>query len=557
MALAIGTRKMSEDFSSPINQIEEDLVIEDIRPRPLSRLTYRILSFNLLVVIIIAMGISYLGTTRQNLIESKLDNFETESFLYSDILARIIGDTTSIQDPSLPEKLSFLNIRNDQQIVVYSPEGSVLLKNGDIPVRKFFEIDKKNDSNLFDNALFFLEGLVSVTFHLPQLPPLEDTTTLESQERSFNSDHLKIAAWSSEDGGLILTSYSPLYKKGSLVGGVRVIRRDVNVEESFSETRMEIFKFLILALVMTVAHSLYLASLIGHPLRKLATAAEAYRLNRGRFVDIPDMSSRQDEIGELSHAMREMADSLQKRLLSIEQFAADVAHELKNPLTSLRSALETLPIVKRNEDRQKLMDVALHDLQRMDRLISDISQASRLDAELSRSELFIIDLREVLLPLIEANQKFFERNNSSNPAKEQKAELCRIVCIGLDEPVLIFGQSGRLEQVFQNLIGNALSFAPDHTQVIVTVFNGQDRVKITVDDFGPGIPENRLSKVFDRFYSERPVAEIFGMHSGLGLSIAKQIVDAHGGSISAENRKNDNGEILGARFTVRLKSAPI
>ncbi len=537
----------------PSGSEDEERLGDHLRPRPLSRLTYKILSFNLLVVIIIAMGITYLGTTRQNLIESRLGNFETETFLYSDLINRILKTGKTIEDENLFRAISSLNIRAGQKIVLYKNNGSILYNDGDLPVRKFYEIKTEGGASVLDKALSFFEGLVSVTFHLETLPNLNSFDTLSANEQSYNFPDIKIAAWSSEDGGLVLTSYFPLYKDGKLLGSVRIIRRDIDVEESFAETRMEIFRFLALSLLMTMAHSLYLASLIGHPLRKLATAAEAYRLNRGRFVDIPDMSSRQDEIGELSHAMREMADSLQKRLSTIEQFAADVAHELKNPLTSLRSALETLPRVKKEEDRHKLMEVALHDLQRMDRLISDISQASRLDAELSRSELFLIDLREILIPLIEAqNNPLKEESIDGAETKEKK-----ILYHGLEGPVMVYGHSGRLEQVFQNLIGNALSFAPAESHVIVTVTNGPERVKITVDDSGPGIPENRLDKVFERFYSERPISEGFGIHSGLGLSIAKQIIDAHNGAISAENIKDDKGNIMGARFTVRLKSATI
>ncbi|OIN85627.1 MAG: hypothetical protein AUJ12_08770 [Alphaproteobacteria bacterium CG1_02_46_17] len=533
----------------PPDPIEEEHFGEDLRPRPLSRLTYKILSFNILVVFIIAMGITYLGTTRQNLIESKLGNFETESFLYSNILNRLLESNGFSENDRLYSEISLLNIREDQQIVLYTAGGGVLYKNGKLPVRKFFELKSEERASVFDKVSSFIEGLLSVTFHLQILPSLDSSDILSANEQNYNFSDIKIAAWSSEDGGLVLTSYFPLYKQNTLIGGIRIIRRDIDVEENFAETRMEIFRFFALALLMTVAHSLYLASLIGHPLRKLATAAEAYRLNRGRFVDIPDMSARQDEIGELSHAMREMADSLQKRLSTIEQFAADVAHELKNPLTSLRSALETFPRVKKEDDRQKLMGVALHDLQRMDRLISDISQASRLDVELSRSELFLLDLREIIIPLIESRDNPL-RENTTNAEK-------KIIYHGLDEAVMIYGHSGRLEQVFQNLIGNALSFAPEGSPVIVTVINGSERVRITVDDSGPGIPENRMDKVFERFYSERPISEGFGMHSGLGLSIAKQIIDAHGGTISAENLKEDSGNILGARFTVRLKSAII
>ncbi|HNQ91367.1 MAG TPA: ATP-binding protein [Alphaproteobacteria bacterium] len=537
-----------QDSVSRDNNSSEDFLFLAVKPRPLSRLTYKILSFNLLVVFVLAMGVSYLGNARHNLIESKLNNLEGETFLYVDLISMIFKGTQQVSSEELVPILEKLNFRNDQKILIYSPSGDIVADVGALPQRRTFGLQQKDDINLVEKSFLSAIGVLSVTFHLPPLPDLGDVQKLNSGEQSANIENLKIAAWSSEDGGLVLSSYSPIYKNGKPIAGLRVVRRDIEVEENFSETRLQVVRFLALAMLLTITHSLYLAGLIGHPLRKLATAAEAYRLSRKSSVEIPDMSDRQDEIGELSHAMREMTKSLQDRLSTIEQFSADVSHELKNPLTSLRSALETIPRVKNDEDRQRLMDIALHDLQRIDRLISDISQSTRLDVELSRNDMVLIDLRDILIPLIESHRDPLHRgtDNYSNN---------RVICNGLDLPVYIYGQIGRLEQVFQNLIGNALSFAPGNTQVIVSVDHNAERVKVIVDDSGPGIPENRLEKIFDRFYSERPARENFGMHSGLGLSIAKQIVDAHGGLITAENRRDQAGAVLGARFIVRLKSA--
>lgn len=536
--------------NTPAQETYDDEGLDEIKPRPLSRLTYRILSFNLLVVLIIAMGVSYLGTTRQNLITSQLDNFESESYLYGAYVSQMRTAGHSIESEDFQNAMATLTSKDNQKFVIYDETGNVIYSVGKLSTRAGFIKTSEEDASYIEAILLYIDGLFSVTFHLPPLPAdTSNDSALSLLEKNYNFYNIKIGSWSSEDGGLVLTSYVPLVHNGDSIGGLRVFRRDLEVEENFSETRMEILRFLALAMIMTIAHSLYLASLIGHPLRKLATAAEAYRLNRTKYVEIPDLSDRQDEIGELSHSMREMANSLQKRLSTIEQFAADVSHEIKNPLTSLRSALETLPRVKNDDDREMLMQVALHDLQRLDRLISDISQASRLDAELSRNELLPIDLRDIILPLIDTHKDPMSRLEKNSSKSD------RVICEGLDDPILIMGQAGRLEQVFQNLIGNALSFAPEGTQVRVSVQNSGDRVKITVDDDGPGIPENKLEKVFDRFYSERPVTESFGMHSGLGLSIAKQIVSAHNGTISAENRKDESGNILGARFSVRLKTA--
>ncbi|HOO51331.1 MAG TPA: histidine kinase dimerization/phospho-acceptor domain-containing protein, partial [Alphaproteobacteria bacterium] len=430
---------------------EQEEASEEIKPRPLSRLTYRILSFNLLVVLILAMGISYLGSTRKNLILNRLDNFENESYLYSVYLNEFLSNSPDLKSANFDSASFLVGEQGFQKFVIYQKDGSIAYSKGTLPVRNFFPSKDIGNSSYLDQILFYFDNLFSVTFHLPPLPEnIEDDEALSSMERHYNIPSLRISSWSSQDGGLVLTSYSSLIHKGEIVGGLRIFRRDVEVEENFAETRMEVFRFLALAMVMTIAHSLYLASLIGHPLRKLATAAEAYRLSRSKHIEIPDMSDRQDEIGELSHSMREMADSLQKRLSSIEQFAADVAHEIKNPLTSLRSALETLPLVTNTDDREMLMKVALHDLQRLDRLISDISQASRLDAELSRNELLSIDLRDIIFPLIESHKDPMQRAGASDEVYSP------IICEGLEEAVFVLGQPGRLEQVFQNLIGNAL-----------------------------------------------------------------------------------------------------
>lgn len=529
----------------------QELELDAIRPRPLSRLTYKILSFNLLVVFFLAMGVTYLGSARKNLIESKLDNLEMESYLYSYILKYQqynTPDRSSSDD--LASLLEGFNVRDDQVLALYHLDGTLIARTGNIPVRGNFERQQDENSTSFNSLLYWIENLFSVNFHLDPLPPLDHLGVSHSQEKTFRNKDIKIAAWSTEDGGLAFTSFMPVLYNGHDPGLLRVIRRDIEVEDDFSDTRLEVLRFLGLAMLLTIAHSLYLAGEIGHPLRKLAMAAEAYRLNRVKSVEIPDLGHRRDEIGELSHAMRDMTKALHDRISTIEQFAADVSHELKNPLTSLRSALETIPRAKKDDDRERLMNIALHDLQRIDRLISDISQASRLDAELSRSDLVRVDLRTIILPLVESMKDPMVRGTSLDTSSN-------LICEGLDTPVYVYGQPGRLEQVFQNLIGNALSFAPEGTQVLVLVDVNNERVKIMVDDFGPGIPDNRLEKVFERFYSERPVSENFGMHSGLGLSIAKQIVLAHGGLISAENRKDESGNILGARFIVRLRVAEV
>lgn len=510
-----------------------------IAPRPLSRLTYKILSLNIVTVAVLAMSFSYLAQTRENLISNEINNFETETRLYAAALKKMLPN---IPHPSFDETLLDLNFHPDQQVLLFDSSGQLLSTNGIIPLRRsYIEIQDK-ELNPMTRGLAAIENSMSVNFNLPPFPGAENLLTAGVPKIQQTVDGLNIAAWSAPDGGLILSAGIRLFLDEGKVVTLQLVRRDLQIEKAFSETRIDVLRFSIFSLVITVSLSLYLAGFIGHPLRNLATAAEAFRINRGRGVVIPDMSSRNDEIGELSKAMQEMASALQDRLDAIERFAADVAHELKNPLSSVKSAVETLPKVRNDADRARLTEIIHHDLHRMDRLISDISQASRLDAELSRDTLEPLDIRNILNPLLDAKK---------NPMDSDEDK--QIIRKGFYKPVLVLGQGGRLAQVFDNLISNALSFSPNGEHIIVTIEEASDHAKITIDDNGVGIPESRLEKIFDRFYSERPVSESFGMHSGLGLSIAKQIVESLGGSIHAENRRDEMGNIVGARFVVRLR----
>jgi two-component system sensor histidine kinase ChvG len=241
-----------------------------------------------------------------------------------------------------------------------------------------------------------------------------------------------------------------------------------------------------------------------------------------------------------------MTAALWLRMDAIESFAADVAHEIKNPLTSLRSAVETVARVRDPDQQRRLMSIIEDDIQRMDRLISDISNASRLDAELSRAESEPVDIGRMLRMLTDIHE---------TTAAERAAPRIRLE-LPLGANLTVPGLEGRLVQVFQNIIANALSFSPPDGTVIVRAGATGDTVEVTVTDEGPGMPEGKLEAIFDRFYTERPAGEKFGTHSGLGLSISKQIVDAHGGEIFARNRhagsETGEGNVRGAIFTVRL-----
>jgi two-component system sensor histidine kinase ChvG len=310
------------------------------------------------------------------------------------------------------------------------------------------------------------------------------------------------------------------------------------------QVRLDILKVFGIALLVTVLLSVYLASTIARPLRRLALAADRLRRGMSRQYAIPEVGGRNDEIRELSGALREMTEALWKRMDAIEGFAADVAHEIKNPLTSLRSAIETAARIDDPAQRDRLMSIVIDDIQRLDRLISDISNASRLDAELSRAEMVRIDLTAIIDAMIALN-------DAAEHAHGVRLE--RAPAGGY--PVVIMGDEDGIVQVFRNLIDNAISFSPENGVIVLRVTREGDMAVAVVEDQGPGIPSGLEEAIFERFYRERPPGEKFGTHSGLGLSISRQIVEAHRGTISAENRIGPDDKVMGARFVVRLPAA--
>jgi two-component system, OmpR family, sensor histidine kinase ChvG len=351
-------------------------------------------------------------------------------------------------------------------------------------------------------------------------------------------------------GGLLMLSVAvPVQRYRQVLGAVLLSADSAEIDQAVRGVRFEILKVFLIALGVTVLLSIYLAGTIGRPIRRLAAAAERVRRGHGRQVLIPDFTSRGDEIGDLSGAFREMTGALWARMDAIEHFAADVAHEIKNPLTSLRSAVETAARVDDPQKQRRLLAVVLEDVQRLDRLITDISDASRLDAELSRVELEPVPIGRMLETLVDVHQ-------------ETSDERAPRLMLSLPGPVgtpagdlVVPGIESRLVQVFRNLIANALSFSPPGAALHIAALRQSGWVVITIEDEGPGIPDSKLEAIFERFYTERPAGEKFGTHSGLGLSISKQIVEAHRGTIRAENRRDPGGRVIGARFTVRLPVA--
>ncbi len=350
-------------------------------------------------------------------------------------------------------------------------------------------------------------------------------------------------AWLDADGHLLLTAAAPVQHYKLVLGAVLLNRDGDSIETAIRSTRLDIAKVFTAALAITVLLSLYLAGAIGRPIRRLALAAERLRTGSGGRDEIPDFTQRRDEIGDLSLALRDMTAALWSRMDATERFAADVAHELKNPLTSLGSAVETVGRVSDPAQQERLLAIIREDVKRLDRLISDISNASRLDAELSRAAAQPVDLWTLLSTLAEIHQIAAETKQVVTPVT---------IALNVPKGLVVRGIESRLGQVFQNLISNAVSFSPPGGTVSVTAARQGAAVTVSVEDEGPGIPPGKLDAIFDRFYSERPSGEAFGTHSGLGLSIAKQIIETLGGRIYAENGVDAAGQIKGARFVVQL-----
>jgi len=352
-----------------------------------------------------------------------------------------------------------------------------------------------------------------------------------------------------ERGEVIVSVAVPVQRFRAIHGALLLSTQGGEIDDAVESERLLILGVFTFSAAVMVVLSILLAGTIGGPVRRLATAAERVRRRTRSRVEIPDFTARSDEIGHLSGAIRDMTDALYSRIEAIESFAADVSHELKNPLTSLRSAVETLPLVKTTEARDRLLNVIQHDVRRLDRLISDISDASRLDAELQRQEAVPVDLEKLLTAVVKIANEVPRDDGVRIMLTFSRAA-------GAPDGYVVPGHDSRIGQVIDNLVENARSFSPPGGTVRVTCRRLKTQVEIIVDDDGPGIRPDALERIFERFYTDRP-EQGFGQNSGLGLSISRQIIEGHGGRIWAENRYGrpvggGAREVQGARFVVCL-----
>ncbi len=506
-----------------------------------SPLARKIIIFNLLALVILVAGVLFLNPFRDSLVVQREAGLVAEARLVADVLRAGAG-----ADGTLPNALTDITVSNGVQVFLLSSAGVIAAQTvgtGDdlAPV-------SAPTSTLITDFLDRIWNMVSGLFGAGQTSAPINGEALARD--LFGRAILGETAVQTTQGqeGATFSVATPVMQNGQILGVVALTSPAGEIDRLVRNEREQILRMFLIALLVSTGLSMVLASTIANPLSDLAAAAEMGRdrnvskMQAGR-VRIPDLAARPDEIGRLSVAMRGMVAALYDRIDANEQFAADVAHEIKNPLASLRSAVGTMRVAQRDDQREKLLEVIEHDVRRMDRLVTDISNASRLDSELVKEQETNINLVQTLTRLCD---------HLGAQAQEKGVEF---ITDFPAEPVMVRGLEERLAQVFVNLITNAISFCEDGDAVRVWARRRENRLLVVVEDTGPGIPEQALAKVFKRFYSDRPPTH-FGNNSGLGLSISKQIVEAHGGVIWAENirptKADALSEPLGARFVVGL-----
>ena len=520
--------------------------------RSRSPLTRKIIIFNLVTLSLLVSGILFLSQSRASLIDLRKQTLLADASVLATSLEYQMGFSgiSDLYEPALYVTLEALAEPISSRAQLFSTDGYLITDIGARPeVYGRGSRSSAPRTNTLSDILNDAWNRLAAVF-VKQPAPADESYLLAFRSaiaiRSMIADDSTLATTMNEIQQLILTVAVPVSHDGEMVGAIVLSTLGGEIDAFIRNERQQILEVFLLAALTSVFLSILLANTIGRPLRQLAVAAQkgsvqnTGRINPGR-IDIPDLTSRPDEIGDLSRQLRNMTTALYDRIEANEAFAADVAHELKNPLTSLGSAVETMRLVTNDSARERLMNVISDDVNRMDRLVTDISNASRLDAELATDEMVSIDVVKMLQNLVDYQSELAVAGGVS-------------IIANFDEATPnIIGLESRLAQVFVNLITNAVSFVPEGGSVTVSAFlHEHGEVAVLIEDTGCGIPKDNLEDVFKRFYSSRPEQD-FGNNSGLGLSISKQIVEAHGGEIWAENIYGDDPNTpTGARFTVLL-----
>jgi two-component system sensor histidine kinase ChvG len=535
-----------------------------------SSLTWRIVTLNLVALAVLVTGIVYLNQWRAGLIDARIQSLRVQG----EIMAAAIAASATVDSDVIqvdPDKLIELNSGAASPLSYFDPSlefpinperVAPLLRNLVTPTKTRARIYDQSGFMILDSASIYLRGQVTRTAkpanngdwwaQIMSWVPGDDFPQYQEYGASEGRRYPEVAAALNgypadivrvdADNQLVISVAVPVQRVRATVGVLLLSTQPGEIDSIVASERWGVLRIALVAATVTIILSLLLAGTIAGPLRRLAAAAERVQTSIGSREEIPDFTYRTDEVGHLSRALRSMTSSLYNRIEAIERFAADVAHELKNPLTSLRSAVETLPRAKRDEDRERLNAIIQHDVRRLDRLISDISNASRLDAELARESAEPVDIEKLAEAMVSIQHDLAASRKVNVVLEKRQGKL----------PATTFGHDSRLAQVLNNLIDNAVSFSPEGGTVSVAIRTEEDRIVATVSDEGPGI-RGDISRIFQRFYTDRPDGEHFGDHSGLGLAISKQIIDAHRGTITAANRSDRSGAV----FTFTLPRASI
>jgi two-component system sensor histidine kinase ChvG len=517
-------------------------------------ITRKIVTVNLVALCLLIAGISYLNSSRDSLAGQRAAALVSEAELIADIIEVQLPTGVPVNlatgdGVDIDATLDGLNLRNGTEVFVFDPSETLIANtSGTIDVMGASE-DIAPSSTVLTDGLNWLWSIISSPFAANST---DELLSVEEQLKSLVSASLvqgtQLQNALDADGLSWFGVITPIKQGTESVGVVAVISAAGEIDTLVRSENENMLQMFIIVTLVSIGLNLALAATIANPLSDLAAAAElgrdknSLKVNPGR-IRIPDLTARQDELGRLSGALRGMISTLYNRIDGNEQFAADVAHEIKNPLASLRSAVGTLRVIKRDDQRDKLLDVIEHDVRRLDRLVSDISNVSRLDSELVKEEEESFNLLIML------------ENLGQYLGEDARSKGIDFITDLPPNPLEVHGLEARLAQVFVNLITNAISFCEDGDAIRIWARKRENRILIVVEDTGPGVPDQALSKIFKRFYSQRP-DEHFGNNSGLGLAISMQIVEAHGGVIWAENIRSTEADItsepLGARFVVGL-----
>ncbi|KEP69179.1 histidine kinase [Thioclava dalianensis] len=550
-----------EDWVGPEDGVDEDLRLGRARRGMIalnrSPLARKIIIFNLLAMVVLVVGVLYLNPFRDTLVMQREAGLVNEAQLAADVFEAQLPAGAPVNlaagdgiDPAAT--IAGIQLPDGSNLYLFDPSAaligtSTMGKRAPAEQVEGLELDRRTTilTDFLGKIWGTMSRVIARSGDNATVNPLE---TVRQIVPSALAGKTQILSQKNAAGATIFAVATPVRQGDRVVGVLGLTSVAGQIDALVAIEREQVLQMFVIAIIVSIGLSLVLASTIANPLSDLAAAAEIGREKNARKmaparVRIPDLTARPDEIGRLSGAMRGMVAALYDRIDANEQFAADVSHEIKNPLASLRSAVSSLRMVKKEEHRDKLLDVIDHDVRRLDRLVSDISNASRLDSELVKEEEEQFDLVKMV------------GNLTEYLGQEARKKGVEFITDLPKHPVEISGLEARLAQVFVNLITNATSFCEDGDAVRVWARRRDNRVLVVVEDTGPGIPQEALSKVFKRFYSERPEGQ-FGDHSGLGLAISKQIIEAHGGVIWAENIRPTDADLtsdpLGARFVVGL-----